>query len=144
MLSRKRSRACAYADDNSPLVVQDVNPSSPLAFELGHAKNQAPNRFGIGRQVTLAAPASRRLRRSGRIHNTARGFLVRDRCSLDPKRTTRIKVPPQMKDVLAIRSAPQEPARRPREAAAGVGADFDQPVAAFAMVLCDLRSKKRA
>jgi hypothetical protein len=55
MLSRKRSRACAYADDNSPLVVQDVDPSSPLAFELGHAENQAPNRFEIGRQVTLAA-----------------------------------------------------------------------------------------
>jgi hypothetical protein len=51
MLSRKRSRACAYADDNSPLVVQDVDPSSPLAFELGHAENQAPNRFEIGRQV---------------------------------------------------------------------------------------------
>ena len=55
MLSRKRSRDCAYADDNSPLVVQDVDLSSPLAFELSHAENQAPNRFEIGRQVTLAA-----------------------------------------------------------------------------------------
>jgi hypothetical protein len=55
MLSRKCSRVCAYADDNSPLVVQYVDLSSPLAFELSHAENHAPNRFEIGRQVTLAA-----------------------------------------------------------------------------------------
>ena len=63
MLSRKRSRDCAYADDNSPLVVQDVDPSSPLAFELGHAENQAPNRFEIGRPGDARGAASRRLRR---------------------------------------------------------------------------------
>ena len=55
MLSRKRSRDCAYADDNSPLVVQDVDLFSPLAFGLSHAENQAPYRFEIGRQVALAA-----------------------------------------------------------------------------------------
>lgn len=108
MLSRKRSRVCAYADDNFPLVVQDVDLSSPLAFELSHAENQAPNRFEIGRQVTLAAqpPA---------IPADQAEFVIRHGASSSeidlvstPERTTTIKVPPQMKNLLAVRSGPQE------------------------------------
>jgi len=95
MLSRKRSRVCAYADDNSPLVVQDVDLSSPLAFELSHAENHAPNRFEIGRQVTLAAQPRA-------ISADQAEFIIRHCISSSEtpstrQSLTRTKVPPRAK-----------------------------------------------
>ena len=55
MLSGKRRRLRAYADDDSPLIVQDLNLLNPVALEFRHVENATPNGFEVGRQVALAA-----------------------------------------------------------------------------------------
>ena len=53
-LSGKRSGDCSNADDDPPLVIQDMDLLSSLAFELSHTENPTPNGFEVGRQMTLA------------------------------------------------------------------------------------------
>jgi hypothetical protein len=54
MLSRKRRRLRAYADDDLPFVVQDLDLPTPFALELRHAENAAPNCFKVGGEMTFA------------------------------------------------------------------------------------------
>jgi hypothetical protein len=54
MLSRKRRRLRAYADNNPPLVVQDLDLPTSFALELRHAENATPNRFEVGGKMTFA------------------------------------------------------------------------------------------
>jgi hypothetical protein len=54
MLSRKRRRFRAYADNDPPLVVQDLDLPTSFALELRHAENATPNRFEVGGEMTFA------------------------------------------------------------------------------------------
>jgi hypothetical protein len=53
-LSGKRSSDCPNADDDPPLVIQDMDLLSSLALELSHTENPTPNGVEVGRRMTLA------------------------------------------------------------------------------------------
>jgi hypothetical protein len=53
-LSGKRSSDCPNADDDPPLLIQDMDLLSSLALELSHTENPTPNGVEVGRRVTLA------------------------------------------------------------------------------------------
>ncbi len=52
--SGKRSGDCPYADDNPPLVIQDMDVLSSLPFALSHSEHPTPNGFKVDRQMALA------------------------------------------------------------------------------------------
>jgi len=52
--SGKRSGRCPDADDNPPLVIQDMDVLSSLTFALGHSEHPTPNGFKVGCQMALA------------------------------------------------------------------------------------------
>ena len=53
-LSGKRSSDCPDADDDPPLVIQDMDLLSSLALELSHTENPTPNGLEVSCQMTLA------------------------------------------------------------------------------------------
>ncbi len=53
-LGREFSGDRPNADDDPPVVIQDMDPFSSLTFEFSHAENPTPNSFEIGRRVPLA------------------------------------------------------------------------------------------
>jgi hypothetical protein len=44
---------CPNADDDPPLVIQDMDLFSSLAFELSHTENPTPDGFQVGCQMPL-------------------------------------------------------------------------------------------
>jgi hypothetical protein len=53
-LSGKRSSDCPNADDDPPLVIQDMDLFSSFALKLSHTENPTPNGVEVGRRMTLA------------------------------------------------------------------------------------------
>src|SRR5271169_4696786 len=52
-LSGEGGGDCSNADDDPPLIIQDMDLFSSLAFELSHTENQTPNGFQVRRWMPL-------------------------------------------------------------------------------------------
>jgi hypothetical protein len=50
-LSGKGGGDCSNADDDPPLIIQDMDLFSSLALELGHTENSPPNGFEVRRRM---------------------------------------------------------------------------------------------
>ena len=48
---------CSNADDDPPLIIQDMDLFSSLAFDLGHTENPTPNGFEVRRRMALPRQA---------------------------------------------------------------------------------------
>jgi hypothetical protein len=48
---------CSNADDDLPLIIQDMDLLSSLAFELSHPKNPTPNGFEVRCRMSLPRQA---------------------------------------------------------------------------------------
>jgi hypothetical protein len=129
-LSGKRSSDRPNADDDPPLVIQDMDLLSSLALELSHTENSTPDGFEVRRRMPLP-------RQPRPIPADQAEFVIRhsvSSCSrpLHAKRLARAKVP-------------RAPIFEPIYLASRMcNSGFDQPAVAFASVFCDFRSKNKA
>jgi hypothetical protein len=48
---------CSDADDDPPLIIQDMDLLSSLALELSHTENPSPNRVEVGCRMSLSRQA---------------------------------------------------------------------------------------
>ena len=129
-LSGKRSGDCPNADDDPPLVIQDMDLFSSLAFELSHTENPTPNGVEVRRRMTLP--------RQGRpIPADQAEVIIRHSVSSFIALSTR-----NVRQGPRFRSAPLFALMISRQDVQL--AVCDQPAVAFATVLCDFRSKNKA
>ena len=56
-LRRDRRGDCSNADDDPPLIIQDMDLFSSLAFELSHTENPTPDGFEVRRRMPLPRQA---------------------------------------------------------------------------------------
>jgi hypothetical protein len=124
---------CSNADDDPPLIIQDMDLFSSLAFELSHTENPTPDRFQVDCQMPL--PRQARPITADQAEFVIRHSVSSWSCPLHAKRPARAKVPPGQNYFVRSdggRQRASQPFGR------------SQPAVAFATVFCDFRSKNKA
>ena len=135
-LSGKGSGDCPNADDDPPLVIQDMDLFSSLAFELSHTENPTPDGFEVRCQMPL--PRQPRPISADQAEFVIRHSVSSCSCPLHAKRPARTKVPLGQ----TLFGAWVERTREPVSASRPFGGN--QPAVAFVTVFCDFRSKNKA
>ena len=83
---------CSNADDDPPLVIQDMDLFSSLALQLSHTENHTPHSFQVGCQMPF--PRQPRPISADQAEFVIRHSVSSCSCPLHAKRPARTKVPP--------------------------------------------------